>query len=244
VREDSVIVLRSGEEFTLQRPQGMELMAVTFELDDFRRLSDERPWVPEARALLSHSVLRAPGHAMQRLRYDLLSLFDKPSTAHPCESEAVEDQSASRVVFEALRELFNGAADARQAVGSASATFIVAQCHRMVATSGDAPPSVEQLRLRLRASRRTVQNSFRQVADSTPVHYLRCVRLNAVRRQLMSTRAVDLSIAQAATDRGFHHLSHFTERYKALFGELPSQTMRDDCDRSAATRSAKRHRRS
>jgi AraC-like DNA-binding protein len=57
----------------------------------------------------------------------------------------------------------------------------------------------------------------------------------------MSTRAVDLSIAQAATDRGFHHLSHFTERCKALFGELPSQTMRADCDRSAAARSARRH---
>jgi transcriptional regulator GlxA family with amidase domain len=71
-----------------------------------------------------------------------------------------------------------------------------------------------------------LQNSFRQVADATPVHYLRCVRLNAVRRQLMSTRAADLNIAQAAADRGFDHLSHFAERYKALFGELPSQTTR------------------
>jgi AraC family transcriptional regulator, ethanolamine operon transcriptional activator len=224
---DSIVVLRSGDEFTLQRPQGMELMAVTFELDDFRRLSDERPWAPGARALLSRSVLRAPGRAMQRLRYDLLSLFDETSTTDPCQSEAInKNQSVSRGVFEALCELFNGAADARPAVGSASASFIVAQCHRMVADSGDSPPSVEELCLRLRTSRRTLQNSFMQVADATPVHYLRCVRLNAVRQQLMSTRALDLSIAQAAADRGFNHLSHFAQRYKALFGELPSQTLR------------------
>jgi len=230
---DSIVVLRSGDEFTLQRPKGMELMAVTFELDDFRRLSDERPWVPGARALLSRSVLRAPGRAMQRLRCDLLSLFDETSTTDPCKSEATRDQSVSRGVFEALGALFNGAADAGQAVGSASASFIVAQCHRLVAVSGDAPPSVEELCLRLRTSRRTLQNSFRQVADATPVHYLRCVRLNAVRRQLMSTRAVDLNIAQAAADRGFNHLSHFAEQYKALFGELPSQTMRGrTCARS------------
>jgi len=101
----------------------------------------------------------------------------------------------------------------------------------MVADTGDSPPSVEELRLRLRTSRRTLQNSFRQVADATPVHYLRCVRLNAVRRQLMSTRAVDLSVAQAAADRGFNHLSHFAERYKALFGELPSKTMRRSAER-------------
>ncbi len=219
MHEESIVVLRSGDEFTLQRPKGMELMAVTFEQDEFRRLCDERPWAPGARTLLSRSVLRAPGGAMQRLRHDLLSLFDETS-------EAIKDQSVSRGVFEALCELFNGAADARQAVGSASASFIVAQCHRMVATSGDSPPSVEELCLRLRTSRRSLQNSFRQVADATPVHYLRCVRLNAVRRELMSTRAVDLNIAQAAADRGFNHLSHFAQRYKALFGELPSQTMR------------------
>ena len=219
MRESSIVVLRGGDEFTLQRPKGMELMAVTFELDEFRRLSDERPWAPDAQALLSRSVLRAPGRAMQRLRCDLLSLFDETS-------EAIKDQAVSRGVFDSLCELFNGAADARQAVGSASASFIVAQCHRMVATSGDSPPSVEELCLRLRTSRRSLQNSFRQVADATPVHYLRCVRLNAVRRQLMSTRAVDLNIAQAAADRGFNHLSHFAQRYKTLFGELPSQTMR------------------
>ena len=216
---DSIVVLRSGDEFTLQRPKGMELVAVTFELDEFRRLSDERPWAPGARALLSRSVLRAPGGAMQRLRCELLSLFDETSAT---------DQSVSRGVFEALCELFDGAADARQPVGSASASFIVAQCHRMVAGSGDSPPSVEELCLRLRTSRRTLQNSFRQVADATPVHYLRCVRLNAVRRQLMSTRAADLNVAQAAADRGFNHLSHFAQQYKALFGELPSQTLRGE----------------
>jgi AraC-like DNA-binding protein len=226
MREDSIVVLRSGEEFTLQRPKGMELVAVTFELDEFRRLSEERPWAPGAQALLSRPVLRAPGRAMQRLRQDLLSLFDETPATDPFGAEAIESHSVSCGVFDALFELFDGVADGRQAVGSASASFIVAQCHRMVAGSADSPPSVEELCLRLRTSRRTLQNSFRQVADATPVHYLRCVRLNAVRRQLMSTRAVDLSVAQAAADRGFSHLSHFAERYKALFGELPSQTMR------------------
>jgi AraC-like DNA-binding protein len=219
----------------------MELLAVTFELEDFRRLSDERPWAPGAQALLSRSVLRAPGRAAQRLRHDLLALFDQTSMTDPCTSQTTQDLSVSRGVFEALCEIFNRAADARQAVGSASASYIVAQCHRMVEGSGDSPPSVEELCLRLRTSRRTLQNSFRQVADATPVHYLRCVRLNAVRRQLMSTRAADLNIAQAAADRGFGHLSDFAQRYKALFGELPSQTTRVT-DSSPTSRSIARSR--
>jgi AraC-like DNA-binding protein len=229
VHEDSVIVLRGGEEFTLQRPQGTELVAVTFERDDFDRLLDERPWPTAGRALLSRSVLRGPPPALHRLRRNLLSLFEAPpASPPPALGEAEASPPATCVAFEALRELFDGAADSRQAVGSASASFIVAQCHRLVAASGNAPPSVADLCQRLRTSRRTLQDSFRQVADTTPVHYLRSVRLNAVRRRLMATRAADLGVAQAAADRGFGHLSHFAERYKALFGELPSQTLRGD----------------
>jgi transcriptional regulator GlxA family with amidase domain len=42
----------------------------------------------------------------------------------------------------------------------------------------------------------------------------------------MSTRPAEVSVSQAATDQGFDHLGHFTERYKTLFEELPSQTAR------------------
>ncbi len=228
LRDDSVFVLRSGSEFTLQRPQGMELMAVTFELENFLRLLDARPWTTTAQALLSRSVLQAPISSVQRLRRALLSLFEERSMIDRWRSASVEHSPASLVVFDVLYELFHDAADSHQAVGSASASFIVAQCHRIVADSGDAVPSVEELCLRLRTSRRSLQSSFRQVADTTPVHYLRSVRLNAVRRQLLSTRAADLTITQAAADRGFIHQSHFTERYSALFAELPSQTRRAD----------------
>ena len=228
LRENSVFILRSGSEFTLQRPQGMEMLAVTFELDSFLRLLDARPWTPDTQALLSRSVLRAPIASVQRLRRVLLSLFDAPSSVNRSGSGPVKSSPASLVVFYAICDLFDGAAASRQSVGSASASFIVEQCHRIVADSGDMIPSVGELCIRLRTSRRSLQNSFRQVADTTPLHYLRCTRLNAVRRQLMSTRAADLSIAQAAADRGFSHQSHFTERYNALFAELPSQTQRYD----------------
>jgi AraC-like DNA-binding protein len=229
VREDSVIVLRGGEEFTLQRPPGIELVAVTFENDDFDRLLDERPWrrpgAPFSRArCCAARRLRCSGCAVTCFLFSRC----RPVSLAPVVGEAASSPSATCVAFEALRELFDGAADSRQGVGSASASFIVAQCHRIVAASGNAPPSVAELCQRLRTSRRTLQDSFRQVADTTPVHYLRSVRLNAVRRRLISTRAADLGVAQAAADRGFGHLSHFAERYKALFGELPSQTLRGE----------------
>jgi AraC-like DNA-binding protein len=44
--------------------------------------------------------------------------------------------------------------------------------------------------------------------------------------RLQSTQQAVITISQAAAEQGFTHLSHFTERYKELFGELPSQTDR------------------
>ena len=216
--QDSLFLLRGGDEFTLQRPQGMELLAVTFEREAFLRLLDARPWAAGAQALLSRPVLHASGRRLQRLRCDLLALFQRWDVA--------EDRAAPAAVFEALGSLFGDAAAARQSVGSATASFIVAECHRIVAASGAQPPSIDALCQRLRTSRRTLQNSFREVADTTPVHYLRSVRLNAVRQRLISTPPAELSIAQAATDLGFDHLSHLSGRYRTLFGELPSRTLR------------------
>jgi transcriptional regulator GlxA family with amidase domain len=85
---------------------------------------------------------------------------------------------------------------------------------------------VIELCQQLHVSRRTVQNSFRNVAETTPLHYLRSLRLNGVRRELMSTAPAKVSIGDAAARWGFFHLSHFAADYQELFGELPSQTRR------------------
>lgn len=226
LRENSLFILRGGEEFTIQRPRAMELLAVTFEAEELLGLLEDRPWPAQARSLLSRSAFLASPRSLQRLRRDLLGLLDGTLSSSPGGTGSIRDQAGSQIVFEALGNLFCVASGMVQKLANASSNFIVNECHRVVAESGDEPPAIDVLCWRLRTSRRTLQNSFRQVADTTPVHYLRSVRLNAVRRRLMATRHGDLCVSQAAADQGFFHLSHFANRYKTLFGELPSQTLR------------------
>ena len=206
--EDLLFVLRGGQEFMLQRPPGMELLACSFDAEDFRRLCDARPWSAAASLLLNRSAVLAPSSVLLKLRRALLNAPLAPA------------------IFAALTDVFEAAAGPAQRAGSASAAYIVAECHRLVAHRSDEPPDIEALCQRLRTSRRSLQNGFRQVADTTAVHYLRSLRLNAVRRRLLATTTSDLSISQAAGDAGFEHLGHFGTRYRELFGELPSQTFR------------------
>lgn len=226
LRDDSFLVLGSGEEFTIQRPKGMELLAVTFREEDFRRLLDERPLSQQARSLLSRHVLQAPAGALRRVRQDLRQLLQRPATRQP----GMDAPMAPTMLFESLRDLLEQAAGSRESVASSSAGFIVEECHRIVAGSGHSPPGIDALCRRLRTSRRSLQSGFRQVTGTTATHYLRNLRLNLVRQRLGSTSQAELSVAQAATDQGFIHLSHFAASYKGLFGELPSQTSRLEAD--------------
>jgi len=218
-----LLVLRGGEEFTLQRPPGMALLAVTFEQDAFERLLEARPWRAPARARLARSVLQVPEPALRAWRRALLGLFDAP----PAEGAALR-------CFEALSRLVDDAEPAPQRIASASASDVVARCHALAAQHVDAPADLDALCRRLRISRRTLQASFRQVADTPPAVYLRNLRLDAVRRTLIATRADRLSVTQAALERGFTHLGRFAGQYKALFGQPPSQTVRAGALRSSA----------
>ena len=109
-----------------------------------------------------------------------------------------------------------------------SAHMLVSECHRLTMARADLPPTIEELCAQLRTSRRSLQDSFRKVADTTPVDYLRAMRLNLVRHTLHRTLPHDHGIGDIATNAGFSQLSHFAAEYKRLFAELPSQTLRAD----------------
>ena len=149
-------------------------------------------------------MLCVPAVSLQRLRRELLALLEASSNA-----TGADDDDALLGVFESLRTMTHAASVQKQPMASASANYIVAECHRLVATSGGDPPTVEALCTRLRVSRRSLQNSFRLIAGTKPTEYLRSVRLNLVRSRLLRTPASSLSVSQAATDQGFEHLGHF-----------------------------------
>jgi AraC family ethanolamine operon transcriptional activator len=77
-------------------------------------------------------------------------------------------------------------------------------------------------------SRRSLQYSFEDVLGSSPLQYLKSVRLNAVRRKLQNGANASTSIAAIAAEFGFWHPAQFSADYKHLFGENPSQTLGKD----------------
>jgi AraC-like DNA-binding protein len=73
---------------------------------------------------------------------------------------------------------------------------------------------------------RSLQVGFKKYVGMSPTDYLRDVRLNRVREDLLSERSLQTSIADIAFSWGFTHLGRFAKSYQERFGELPSETVR------------------
>jgi AraC family transcriptional regulator, ethanolamine operon transcriptional activator len=61
-----------------------------------------------------------------------------------------------------------------------------------------------------------------------PHAYMQLHRLQRVRHALRTAHPASTTIAQIARAHGFTELGRFASRYRALFGEQPSTTLRDD----------------
>jgi len=72
---------------------------------------------------------------------------------------------------------------------------------------------------------RTLQKHFHRFLDQAPLAFLRDLRLDRVRQELLRS-AQDTSITEIATRYGFVHLGRFAIQYRHRYGETPSTTLR------------------
>lgn len=73
-------------------------------------------------------------------------------------------------------------------------------------------------------SERSLIYSFKQFCGLTPMHYLRELRLDGLRDELVHSR-VDGTVTEIALKWGFNHAGRLARYYQERFGELPSTTL-------------------
>ncbi|WP_416773025.1 helix-turn-helix domain-containing protein [Pseudomonas sp. RHF3.3-3] len=70
-----------------------------------------------------------------------------------------------------------------------------------------------------------LQHAFKAFTGMTPTQWLRLRRLNGARHELLHGKARS-TVAEVAMHWSFWHLGRFSSSYRALFRELPSQTLK------------------
>ncbi|MDJ0847170.1 MAG: helix-turn-helix transcriptional regulator [Myxococcota bacterium] len=75
-------------------------------------------------------------------------------------------------------------------------------------------------------SERTLRTDFRRFFGVSPHRYLLMRRLHRARKLLREARHGEVTVGEVATALGMWDLGRFASRYRSLFGELPSETLR------------------
>lgn len=100
------------------------------------------------------------------------------------------------------------------------------------------PWTVTELAAAVSLSVRSLQDGFRRSLDTTPMAYLRRLRLEKVRDELVAAEPGSVQVTNVAARWGFVHLGRFAAAYRSEFGERPSDTVWSATGAVAGRRSA------
>ncbi|WNZ26951.1 helix-turn-helix domain-containing protein [Leptolyngbya sp. NK1-12] len=78
----------------------------------------------------------------------------------------------------------------------------------------------------LGTSSRALCYGFQEMFGTSPMSYLKILRLQGAYRALKSAEPSNKTVTEIATQFGFYHLGYFAHDYKQAFGELPSETLK------------------
>ena len=88
------------------------------------------------------------------------------------------------------------------------------------------PHTVDELCRYAGTSRRTLEYAFKDYFGTSPKQFIKALRLNAARNDLLYDQYGSGKITEIASGWGFTHMGQFSSDYRRMFGERPSKTLR------------------
>jgi AraC-like DNA-binding protein len=104
--------------------------------------------------------------------------------------------------------------------------IIVARFEEFLEANPDRPLYLTEICAAIGVAERTLRAACEEHLGMGPIRYLFLRRMHLVRRALLRADPSTTTVTRLATDQGFWELGRFSVAYRALFGELPLQTLR------------------
>jgi AraC family ethanolamine operon transcriptional activator len=103
---------------------------------------------------------------------------------------------------------------------------IIDRSMALLETRDGKPVLVGELAAAAEVSERTLRRAFNEYYGTGPVRYLQLRQLQQVRRTLQAADPEEISVTDVLAGHGEWEFSRFAQRYRRLFGEFPSETLR------------------
>jgi len=196
-------------------------------LIDLGLLRDSLPHdlgVAVERAACRH-LLTASRSAVARLGKALNALLDG-AQANPqalCHPNAV--QAMGQDLLAALRQSLTLPLPTPRRVGRAVRQRGLQKALEFLRATDPGSVTVADLCTAACVTERTLQYAFRESLGSSPLEFLHLRRFHAARRELLAANYQTTMVNEIAQRNGFYDMGRFAVRYKARFGQSPSDTL-------------------
>ena len=150
--------------------------------------------------------------------YDCLSLDDELS---PLMSAQLESGLVHMLL---TNQPHNYSAEILADAPSLAPSF-VKRVERYIEDHAHEPITIIDMAEHAGVSSRSLFAGFRRYRDTSPMLYLKEIRLRRVNEELLRRNSGNETVTAVAFRWGFNHLGHFTTDYKRRFGESPSATL-------------------
>lgn len=225
-RQRSLMAARADAGFVLRTPQRFGIYGVVLDESWLATQCDALGCAPPLPGGSGMWAAALPPHRHVALCQTIESML---SLAAGGEAALGWGQRAMQTLCAQLLRLLAERGDgARAELGTAAVQrrlALVMAARDMAADPLNHTVSVEDLCRWLHLTPRTLHNHFFGTMGISPADFLRAVRLNACRRRLREMAGGCARVQDVAAQWGFFHMGRFSQAYKALFDELPSQTL-------------------
>lgn len=219
--------LGGAEELAMSAPQGGTWGTLSFAPDDLRQfgvglLARDLP-VGENGVVAQVRPPPATLARMRRLHRELawLSMKRPDLIGVPAIAQRWDD-SLVRTLLHAV----DGGEVVRERNTWRRHTEIVRRIEDVLTAQPDQPLTLTELCLATRVTERTLHACCQEQYGASPLQYLRLRRMNQARHSLLRADPGSDRVTDVAARHGFWELGRFAQRYRALFGESPRETLR------------------
>jgi AraC-like DNA-binding protein len=225
IRHGDIAVFNSGEAYHWRLSGSTRWGAMTLANDDMEDVGRSYPGGRSMR-MNGFSVVTPPAGALARLR----GLHASAGDLAPASEGSIEQSECAQMVEQALIMAMMesiGTADVRpDTMARQHHQMVIQRFFQALQAQALQPFSMQTISDAIGVSSRTLRIACHQQFGIGPAQYIMLRRMRSARRALRKANPETTRVTDIATEHGFWELGRFAVKYRYLFGESPSATLR------------------
>jgi AraC-like DNA-binding protein len=222
---NQIAVVDAGESFTSRllgptqwgavtlTPEDMDAIGISEADRCIKRLSGMTVFTPLPAALLRLRSLHSyMGHLADTAPKSL------------CDSRLTDGLECN--ILAAMRDILSTRASGLDTIGRHRHQIIVDRFRNMLEAQADLPLAMPTISQMIGISGRTLRLACQEQLGISPARYVMLRRMRSARRALQQADPDVARVTDIATEHGFWELGRFAVKYRHIFGETPSVTLR------------------